>query len=307
MKAITKNIKQISRVTFLFAAGVLFFNKAQAQLLPLNAQYYQNRYLVNPSMAGFNEGLNINGSFRKQWSNIPGAPLTQSVTIDQQVGKVGWGANVYNEKSGGIQRTKMVGTFAYHLPLNNEDQKLNFGISFGASQDRLDLSSVRNSDINDPAIARFNDRGYYFDGDFGVSYTDKALTIEGAIPNMRSVFRNDDLNFADKPTFYSAVGYKFNFGTGLNGISLEPKAVFRGIKNYKNLWDAGVNANFANDKLYVMAMYHNTQNATVGFGMNYKSTLYFMAYYNTATSAISGYTDGDFEVNIRVNIGKKHP
>ncbi|WP_053058361.1 type IX secretion system membrane protein PorP/SprF [Pedobacter sp. BMA] len=305
MKAITQNIKQISRVTFLFAAGTLFCNSVKAQILPLNAQYFQNRYLINPSMAGINEGFNINGSFRKQWSNIPGAPLTQSVTLDEQVGKVGWGANFYNEKAGGIQRTKMVGTFAYHLPLSNEDQKLNFGISFGASQDRLDLSSVRNSDINDPSIARFNDRGYYFDGDFGVSYTSKGLTVEGAIPNMRSVFRNDDLNIADKPTFYSAVGYKFGLGTGINGISLEPKAVFRGIKNYKNLWDAGLNANFANDKLYVMAMYHNTQNATVGFGMNYKSALYFMAYYNTATSAISGYTDGDFEVNIRVNIGKK--
>ncbi|MCZ4223303.1 PorP/SprF family type IX secretion system membrane protein [Pedobacter rhodius] len=305
MKAITKNIKQISRVTFLFAAGTLFFNSVKAQILPLNAQYFQNRYLVNPSMAGINEGFNINGSFRKQWSNIPGAPITQSVTLDQQVGKVGWGANIYNEKSGGIQRTKMVGTFAYHLPLNNDEQKLSFGISFGASQDKLDLSSVRNSDINDPSIARFNDRGYYFDGDFGVSYTSKGLTLEGALPNMRSVFRSDDLNFADKPTFYSAIGYKFNLGSGLSGISLEPKGVFRGIKNYKNLWDAGVNANFANDRLYVMAMYHNTQNATVGFGMNYKSTLYFMAYYNTATSAISGYTDGDFEVNIRVNIGKK--
>ncbi|WP_316800827.1 type IX secretion system membrane protein PorP/SprF [Pedobacter frigidisoli] len=305
MKAIIKNIKQISRVTFLFAAGTLFCNSIKAQILPLNAQYFQNRYLINPSMAGINEGFNINGSFRKQWSNIPGAPLTQSVTLDEQVGKVGWGANFYNEKAGGIQRTKMVGTFAYHLPLSNEDQKLNFGISFGASQDRLDLSSVRNSDINDPSIARFNDRGYYFDGDFGVSYTSEGLTVEGAIPNMRSVFRNDDLNIADKPTFYSAVGYKFGLGTGINGISLEPKAVFRGIKNYKNLWDAGLNANFANDKLYVMAMYHNTQNATVGFGMNYKSALYFMAYYNTATSAISGYTDGDFEVNIRVNIGKK--
>lgn len=305
MKAITKNIKQMRRVTFLFATGSFIFSTAKAQILPLNAQYFQNRYLVNPSMAGINEGFNINGSFRKQWSNIPGAPLTQSVTLDQQVGKVGWGVNVYNEKSGDLQRTKAVGTFAYHLPLSDKEQQLNFGVSFGVSRDRLDLSSIRNSDINDPSIARFNDRGSYLDGDFGVSYTSKGLTIEGAVPNMRSVFRKDDLNYANKPTFYSAIGYKFSLGEGMNGISLEPKGVFRGIKNYKNLWDTGVNANFANDKLYVMAMYHNTQNATVGFGVNYKSSLYFMAYYNTATSAISGYTDGDFEVNIRVNIGKK--
>ncbi|WP_131536968.1 PorP/SprF family type IX secretion system membrane protein [Pedobacter nototheniae] len=305
MKAITKNIKQATRVSVLFATTILLFNTAKAQILPLNGQYFQNRYLVNPSMAGITEGFNINGSFRKQWSNIPGAPITQSITLDQQLNKVGWGVNIYNEKAGGIQRTKAVGTFAYHLPLNNEDQQLNFGVSFGASQDKLDLSSIRNSDINDPSIARFNDRGYYLDGDFGVSYTSNGLNIEGAVPNMRSVFRKDDLNYADKPVFYSAVSYKFNFGTGLNGVSLEPKGIFRGIKNYDNLWDAGVNATFANDKLYVMAMYHSTENATVGFGMNYKSTLYFMAYYNTATSAISGYTDGDFEISVRLNLRKK--
>ncbi|WP_316804387.1 type IX secretion system membrane protein PorP/SprF [Pedobacter nototheniae] len=305
MKAITKNIKQATRVTVLFATTIFLFNTAKAQILPLNGQYFQNRYLVNPSMAGISEGFNINGSFRKQWSNIPGAPITQSITLDQQLNKVGWGVNIYNEKAGGIQRTKAVGTFAYHLPLNNEDQQLNFGVSFGASQDKLDLSSIRNSDLNDPSIARFNDRGYYLDGDFGISYTSNGLSIEGAVPNMRSVFRKDDLNYADKPVFYSAVSYKFNFGNGINGISLEPKGVFRGIKNYDNLWDAGVNATFANDKLYLMAMYHSTENATVGFGMNYKSTLYFMAYYNTATSAISGYTDGDFEISVRLNLRKK--
>lgn len=52
MKAIIKNIKQMRRVTFLVAAGTLFLNTAKAQILPLNAQYFQNRYLVNPSMAG---------------------------------------------------------------------------------------------------------------------------------------------------------------------------------------------------------------------------------------------------------------
>ncbi len=286
----------------LVVVNLAFAGVLNAQILPLNAQYFQNRYLVNPSMAGINEGFNINASFRKQWSNIPGAPLTQGITLDQQLDHVGWGLNIYNEKSGGIQRTKAVGTFAYHLPLSNNGQQLNFGISFGANQDRLDLSSVSNSDINDPAIARFNDRGYYLDGDFGISYTSKNLSIEGALPNMRALFRKDDLNFADKPTFYSAVSYKFNLSSDMDAISLEPKAVFRGIKNYQNLWDAGLNASLADDRLYLMAMYHNTQNATIGLGTNYKSTLYFMAYYDTATSAISGYTGGDFEVNIRLNL-----
>lgn len=301
-----KYMKQMGRVTvFLFANTVLFLNTTKAQIQPLNAQYFQNKYLANPSFAGINSGLNINGSFRKQWSNIPGAPVTQGLTIDQQLNKVGLGINVFNEKAGSIQFTKAVATFAYHLPINGEDQQLNFGVSFGTSKDRFDLNELHNSDPNDPSIARFNDRGYYLDGDFGVSYTSKGLNIEGALPNLRSVLRKDDLSYADKPTFYSAISYKFALGSGLNSVNLEPKGVFRGIKNYNNLWDAGANVSFAEDKLYVMGMYHSTENATVGVGVNYLSSVYIMAYYNTATSAIKGYTGGDFEINVRFNIGKK--
>jgi type IX secretion system PorP/SprF family membrane protein len=305
MKTNFNNIKLMNKKLLVTLIGLSLFGSLKAQILPLNAQYFQNKYLVNPSMAGINEGFNINGSFRKQWSNIPGAPTTQALTLDQQIEKVGWGVNIYNEKSGGLQRTKAVGTFAYHLPLGSDNQKLNFGVSFGASQDKLDLYSIRNSDLNDPSIARFNDRGYYFDGDFGVSYTSNNLTVEAAVPNMRTVFRKDDLNFVDKPVFYSAIGYKFEIESGANGISLEPKGVFRGVKNYDNLWDAGLKATFADDKLSFMAMYHNTKNITFGVGMNYKSTLYFNAYYNTATSAITGYTNGDFELNFRLSFGKK--
>lgn len=303
---VMKYMKQMGRVTvFLFANTVLFLNTTQAQIQPLNGQYFQNKYLANPSFAGIGTGLNINGSFRKQWSNIPGAPVTQGLTIDQQLSKVGLGINVFNEKAGSIQFTKAVATFAYHLPINGEDQQLNFGVSFGTSKDRFDLNELHNSNPNDPSIARFNDRGYYLDGDFGVSYTSKGLNIEGALPNLRSVLRKDDLSYADKPTFYSAISYKFALGSGLNGVNLEPKGVFRGIKNYNNLWDAGANVSFAEDKLYVMGMYHSTENATVGVGVNYLSSVYIMAYYNTATSAIKGYTGGDFEINVRFNIGKK--
>ncbi|PIH00009.1 hypothetical protein CS542_04735 [Pedobacter sp. IW39] len=50
---------------------------------------------------------------------------------------------------------------------------------------------------------------------------------------MRSVLRKDDTNYADKPTFIRRSAISLLFGGGLDGINLEPKAVYRGIKNYK--------------------------------------------------------------------------
>ncbi|PIH00007.1 hypothetical protein CS542_04725 [Pedobacter sp. IW39] len=60
-------IKQISRIAICLFAGttVLFLNTAKGQILPLNAQYFQNKYFANPSMAGINSGLN---AACKQWS-----------------------------------------------------------------------------------------------------------------------------------------------------------------------------------------------------------------------------------------------
>ncbi|MXV52554.1 type IX secretion system membrane protein PorP/SprF [Pedobacter sp. HMF7647] len=289
---------------FLLIVLLAIAGRVQAQLLPLNAQYYQNKYLSNPAFAGIDAGYSINGSFRKQWSNIPGSPITQAVTFDAQAGKTGWGINFFNEKSGGLQRTKAVATYAYHLPLGDNDQKLNFGLSVGALRDHLDMDDV--NDPNDPSVARFNDRGTVVDADFGLAYTDKNLSVEAALPNMRMLFdrEDDERYYSDRPTFYSAVGYKFTFGEAMNAIGVEPKVAYRGVKNFDDLWDAGVNVSLVNNKVFLMGMYHNTENATFGFGMNFKSTLSVMGFYDTNTSELNGYSNGNFEVSLRVNLKK---
>ena len=166
-------------------------NKAQAQLNPLSSMYFLNQYQANPAYAGLNDGLNVNVNYRKQWSNIPGAPSTQVVTADYKMNKVGLGVNFFNEKAGSLQRTKAVATYAYHLPLNGENQKLNFGASVGIMKEQVDYSGV-NGDISDPNITQFNNKGSLFDGDFGVAYTSNKLSVEAAIPNIRSFIKQED-------------------------------------------------------------------------------------------------------------------
>jgi type IX secretion system PorP/SprF family membrane protein len=277
-------------------------NKASAQLNPLSSQYFLNQYQLNPAYAGLTDGLNLNLNYRKQWSNIPGSPNTQSITADYKLNKVGLGINVYNEKAGSLQRTKAMATYAYHLPLNNDDQKLNFGASVGIMNERVDYSNV-NGDMTDPSIAQFNNKGSLFDGDFGAAYTSKTLNIEGVIPNIRSFIKQEDENDVDRSLFYAAISYKLNTGTGANAIEIEPKVAYRGIKGYDNIWDAGANFNFTN-KVFLMGMYHSTKSASFGAGMNYKNSLAIMGFYTTETSALQGSANGTFEISLKATLFK---
>jgi hypothetical protein len=79
---------------------------------------------------------------------------------------------------------------------------------------------------------------------------------------------------------------------------------YRGVKGFDNIWDAGVQMGIADKQVYLLAMYHSTENATFGLGMDYKKKYLISGSYTTQTSALSTYTNGSFELNLRLSLGK---
>ncbi len=280
--------------------------EVKAQLNPLAGIYFQNQYLGNPAMAGINQGLNLNMGYRKQWSAMPGAPKTQSFTADYGTGKkVGLGLNVHNDEAGLIKRTRVMATYSYHLPLNAENQKLRFGISLGFMDDRVMNENI-NGDQNDISVSKFNQRDTYVDGDFGVAYTTEKLTIQGAIPNLKGFLQKEELNAStDRSAFFSAVSYKFYFPEALDGFGVEPKIAFRGVDGFDNILDVGANFTVANKAASVMAIYHSSQSATIGLGAIINSLGSVTANYTTSTAALNGYTSGNFQISLQLNLLKK--
>ena len=53
-----------------------------------------------------------------------------------------------------------------------------------------------------------------------------------------------------------------------------------------------------------MGMYHSTENATFGLGMDFKKKYLISGTYTTQTSALSTYTNGSFELNLRLNLNR---
>ena len=275
----------------------------KAQLNPLSAQYYTNQYLINPAFAGAGQGIKVNGAYRKLWSNVPGSPLTQNLTVDYGFNKVGLGLTVNNESAGLQRQTRVVGSYAYHLQLNENNHQLHFGVSLGFMSQRLENADIYGNP-NDPSVGQYNDRKTYLDGDFGVAYTSDKLNIQAAVPNLKSVLKKDVIKLADVATFYTAVSYKIGISEGIEGMDIEPKVAYRGVKGFDNIWDAGAQMGIANKQVFLLVMYHSTENATFGLGMDYKKKYLVSGTYTTQTSALSAYTNGSFELNLRLNLSK---
>lgn len=278
--------------------------QANAQLNPMGSLYFQNQYIGNPAMAGMDHKLKMNLGYRTQWNNIPGSPTLQTITADYGFNnRVGVGLNIYNDKAGLFKRTRAVASYAYHLPLNAADQHLNFGLSLGFMNERISSEDI-NGDANDANLINYNQRDTYIDGDFGIAYTSNHFSIQAALPNMKSIFKKDLIeNAVDRSTFYSAVSYKFQLSGGNNGFDLEPKIAYRGVKGFDNILDAGANLSYGSNRVSLFGMYHSSESATFGMGLNYQA-LGIYGMYTTATSALSGYANGDFEISLRLNLFK---
>lgn len=275
--------------------------ESRAQIRPLGTQYYENQYISNPAFAGMDQGMNINMSYRNQWRAIPGSPVTMAVSGDYRVvDKVGVGFNVYNDKAGLIGRTRVMGTYAYHLPLNIDNRELHFGISLGVMKQRLDEQNII-ANPDDVLPARFNQRKGYVDGDFGMAYTTERLTLQGALPNLKKFFNKDNQNTVDGSTYLLAMSYKI--GTTLDVVSIEPKISFRGAKDIDNIWDIGTNLKMENNLISILGMYHSDKSSTFGVGLNYEN-FFIQGFYTSQLAGERQRTGGDFEINLKINLLK---
>jgi type IX secretion system PorP/SprF family membrane protein len=283
----------LSVVTLLFCSINL-----SAQINPMAAQYFQNTYLANPAMAGVNQGIRFNLGYRNQWSNIQGSPRNLSVTGEYGSEKVGVGVNFYKDEAGLLSRSKIQASYAYHLPLNNEDGKLHFGISLGLQMNSLNLQNVVGSP-NDLTAMRYNDQENIIDGDFGLAYSDKKFRIEGSLSNLKNQMQIEDNEISDYATFMTA----FTYMAKVSDWQVHPKLVYRGVKNFNDILDMGLEVRTPDSQLGFMSMYHT--NKSMSFGLSYQKIKQWqlLLLYNTPVQALKSYATGTFEIGLQVNAG----
>lgn len=295
-------VKKLLKSVFILIL-ISFFGvyQARAQLFHLGSQYFQNQYLMNPSLAAIDSGLRFDLINRVQSNDVPGAPINQIFTGVVRIGKVGIGINLTKDKEGLLNTLRSVSTFAYHLPLK-EDRQLHFGLSVGMLTQRIRTEDIVGN-ISDPSISNYNSREFFLDGDYGMAYSDKKLKFQITIPNLKNFFNTDYIRTSNFSIFYSAISYKFGNSSLKNSTVFEPIIAIRGVKGYRNIWDYGTKASFSNDRLNFTGIYHSTGNSTFGIGFNYNTSIGVSSMFSTGTPDIRGFsTTGDFEINLRLTL-----
>jgi len=300
-KRVIMKLSIIRQILFL-SIVLLVSNSANAQLNRFEAMYYQNQYIGNPAMAGLNKGISMNIGYQGQWSDVPGSPALMYLTLEYNPeSRVAYGLNFNNDKAGLITNTRVLGTFAYHLPLDGDDHKLNFGLSLGTRILSLDNSKV-SGDIDDPSIQNFN-QGAALDGDFGISYTTKLLTVQASVPNLNNVFfenDNGERRYVDNQIFYSAISYKVYLSSRINDFNIEPLLAYRGIRGYKDIVDLGARFNMPEYKINISAMYHTNQAISGAFGLQLNKLGIFLAY-SSYIGNNGAFANDTFELGLRYN------
>ncbi|WP_298707655.1 PorP/SprF family type IX secretion system membrane protein, partial [Chitinophaga sp.] len=138
-------MKKIStQLCLLFLTLMLPF-AVQAQRLfdqqdPLPQQYFENRYLGNPALAGADTGLSLSMGYRKAWKESADAPVSFSLTGDYQLLRtLGVGLTVFNDQAGPLKQTRVAMSYAYHTPLNEEGTEfLHIGASVSLDNKRVE-------------------------------------------------------------------------------------------------------------------------------------------------------------------------
>lgn len=289
----------------LLLALIMQAGTASAQLNPFASMYFQNQYLSNPAMAGMGRGLNLNVALRQQWTTLPGSPQMQAVTADYYASsRMGLGINLTNDEAGLTRQTRTLVTYAYHVQLGGNNQRLSFGLSAGITDQHINYSEV-DADQGDNQVMRYNNQNPYLDGDFGAAYTSDHLSVQAVLPNLGHLIRQNTLTAGvDRSIFFTAVSYKIALTDFLGGSTLEPKIVFRGIHGYTDILDAGANLVIRDELLDFFALYHSTQSESFGFGARLIKDLHLIFFYTTETSALRTYANGDFEVALKYRISK---
>ena len=138
----------------LLLLGLATAPAAFAQQAPQYSQYIFNELVINPAYAGSKQILNINATYRNQWTGFDGAPTTQTISIDGPARNksLGWGLHLMNDEIGVQRQTGAYLNAASRISLDRFST-LALGLAVGASQYTLDGTRLRpGSEMPDMAV-----------------------------------------------------------------------------------------------------------------------------------------------------------
>lgn len=292
--------------TILMASMVLgLIALSRAQQAPMYSQYMFNMINVNPAYAGSRGVPTTTMLFRRQWLDIPGSPMSGSITYDDRVDNrnYSWGMQLYYDKVGIEKTTGTQGFFTYHAPL--EKATLSLGMSFGMLNYNLDRKRTNPYDVGDPSLQSVINKflptagfGALLSGEkWYVGLSAPALFKTKVMSDGQSLIRRAGA----EGHFFLTAGYMFTVSPD---IVVKPSTLVKAVSGSPVQFDLNLNV-WVKDMIGLGASYR-TANAVVGlveFRLNDRFKLGYA--YDYGISNHLSYASGTHEFMLRHEVGSK--
>ncbi|MDQ8004114.1 MAG: type IX secretion system membrane protein PorP/SprF [Pedobacter sp.] len=286
------------------------------------SQYIFNAVYINPAYAGYRERVNLNLTYRNQWTGINGSPKSFSFAADALMPneRVGLSLIVGSDQLGAQKNLSAYANYAYRFPVNeDETSKLSFGLGAGVMQSGIDGTMLDASDANDEYIPIGMEKTIIPDIRAGVFFSTQKMYIGASVNNLigKYILDKAKLNFnfpTPEPHYYLTGGvliplveYEIDFKpfflikddiSGPTVLDLNAFFLFK-----QKVWiGAGYRTGI---KLYnkpALVGNVNNRNGLIGMAELFISDKLRLGYsYDHATSGLAGYGGSTHEISISWN------
>jgi type IX secretion system PorP/SprF family membrane protein len=283
-------------------------SKLSAQQLPLYSQYMFNHMLINPAVTGSTEGIDLKLLARQQWVGIDKGPSTQLISGHTSLvnGTMGVGGIIFADRFGPETKIGLQGNYSYIIPVFGESAKLAFGLSLQVFQYQMNYADLTYLDAEDPELNFNKENAWLPESDFGIYlYSEKYFAgisgnqlLELPVKIGNSYIDRSNANTLSRH-YHLLGGYKFN----LSGqFALEPSTLLK--TTFKSPFQADINVRGIYKKDYWLGLSYRTDGAIVTLlGLTYKDFIFGFAF-DYATSKLSNFQAGTFELMLGYNIIK---
>lgn len=167
--------------------------KTQSQQVPHYTQYLYNMQIVNPAFVGYRAELSASILTRQQWVGVPGAPKTNTFSLNARTRKgLGVGLTVVNDKIG-LSETTNINLDASYTLITSRYSRIALGLKGGITffNNNLFDGITPDSDVYASTSGNFNNVG------FGALFYNRKFYVGFSIPYL-----------LETPQFYIEDSYK---------------------------------------------------------------------------------------------------
>jgi type IX secretion system PorP/SprF family membrane protein len=290
-----------------------FLPRLSAQQLSLYSQYLQNGFVLNPAMTGWDDRMAVHATYRHQWTNMPGAPMTGTAAFTdyEPYYQMGFGGYLLFDDAGPITSIGVNGLYSYHINLSSwtKSRHLSIGVSLSLSQYRLRGDQLILHDQVDPLV--FDNTGSRLapDAGLGVFYYTNKFYAGISVPqvlglNLRLNGNDGRSNLRRIPHLYGVVGTKAYVST--RGDYFEPTLWLKytptspphALLNVRYNWD---------DSFMIGAGYQTDNSVILEAGFNYRDKFQIGYAFSRQFSTLSGQLGSSHELMLSYTLRQNDP